>query len=89
MGGAAITGMKCQKKEDEAAMKPDVLIGSSIPPGEEHLRSHKQIRQGDIILTSIPEQKEEALAVARYCRENNIYLVFSEFLQRPNSQLTK
>ena len=63
-------------------MKPTVLIGSSIPSGVEQLRVHKAIKQGDIVLTIMPSQKAEALAVANYCRENQIYLCFAEFLQR-------
>ncbi len=63
-------------------MKPEVLIGSSIPLGVEQLRLHKTIKQGDIVLTIMPLDKTEALAVARYCRENKIYICFAEFLKR-------
>jgi hypothetical protein len=66
----------------EYFMKPNVLIGSSIPLGVEQLRLHKKIKQGDIVLTILPSDKEEALGVARYCKENQIYLCFAEFLQR-------
>ena len=68
-------------------MKPSVLIGSSIPAGLEHIRLHKTLKQGDIVLTLIPREKEEALAVARYCKENRIYLCFSEFLHRGSHDL--
>jgi len=66
---------------------PPVLIGSSIPQGLEQVRLHKKLKQGDFILTTIPRHKEEALAVARYCRENKIYLCFSEFLFRGTYKL--
>lgn len=64
-----------------------VLIGSSIPAGVEHVKLHQQLKQGDIILTLIPSDKNEALAVAKYCRENKIYLCFSEFLHRGSYDL--
>jgi len=68
-------------------MKLPVLIGSSIPAGLEHIRLHKALKQGDIVLTLIPREKQEALAVVRYCREHGIYLCFSEFLHRGSEDL--
>jgi len=68
-------------------MNLPVLIGSSIPAGLEHVRMHKRLKQGDIVMTLIPRDKAEALAVARYCRENRIYLCFSEFLYRGSYDL--
>ena len=68
-------------------MQPSVLIGSSIPAGVEQLQAHKELKQGDIVLTLIPREKEEALAVARYCRENRIHLCFSEFLHRGSTDV--
>ena len=53
-----------------------------MPPGLEHLRLLRKLKLGDAILTQIPRQKEQALALAKYCRENKIYLCFSEFLFR-------
>jgi len=64
-----------------------VLIGSSIPSGVEHLRLHQKLKQGDIVLTLLPRTRDEALAVARFCRENRIYLVFSELLHRGSYDL--
>ena len=63
-------------------MKPTVLIGSSIAAGLQQLRIHQKLKQGDLVLTSIPLDKDEALAVARACRRNRIYLCFSELLHR-------
>lgn len=63
-------------------MQPRVLIGSSIPAGLDHIQAHKTLKQGDIVLTLIPPEKEEALAVARYCKDNKIHLCFGEFLTR-------
>lgn len=68
-------------------MKVPVLIGSSIPSGIGQLRVHRKLKQGDIVLTLIPSDKEEALAVARYCKANKIHLCFSEFLFRGSYDL--
>ena len=68
-------------------MRPSVLVGSSIPAGLEHLQLHEKLKQGDIVLTLIPREKEEALAVARHCRKHGIYLCFSEFLHRGSEDL--
>jgi len=68
-------------------MSLPVLVGSSIPAGLEHLRLHSRLKQGDIVLTLLPRSRDEALAVARYCRENRIYLVFSELLHRGSHDL--
>lgn len=70
------------KAHSPAEDTPSVLIGSSIPSGLEQVRIHKQLKQGDLILTSLPKKKEEALAVARYCKENKIYLFLSELISR-------
>jgi hypothetical protein len=43
---------------------------------------HQRLKQGDIVLTLLPRSKDEALAVARACREHGIRLVFSEMLFR-------
>jgi hypothetical protein len=70
-------------------MRPPVLIGSSIPAGLDQLRLHQQLKLGDIVLTSIPREKEEAMALARSCREHHIYLCFSEFLFRGTHEVCK
>lgn len=64
--------------------KPPIpcLVGSSIPAGVRQLEIHRRLKQGDIVLTLLPQTKEEALAVARFCRRHGIYLVFSEVLYR-------
>ena len=70
-------------------MTHSTLIGSSIPPGAEQVRLHEQLKQGDIILTIMPEDYDEALAVARECRERGIYLCFSELLHRGSEKIGK
>jgi len=46
------------------------------------LRLHEILKQGDFIYTVIPRRKEDALALARFCREKRIHLCFAEFLWR-------
>jgi hypothetical protein len=55
--------------------------------GLKELENHVRLKQGNIVLTFLPKQKEEALAVARYCREHQIYLCLSELLWRGTDQL--
>lgn len=59
-----------------------VTIGASIPPGVRSLEAFRLLKMGDMVLTAIPETKASALAMAEYCRKNNIYLCFSELLYR-------
>jgi hypothetical protein len=59
-----------------------ILIGSSIPPGLQELDLHRRLKLGNIVLTRLPEDKAQALAVARFCRKNKIFLCFSELLWR-------
>lgn len=63
-------------------MKPSVLIGSPVPMGLEHLRMHKKLKQGDYVVTGLPTDKQEALAIAQYCKDNGIYVRIGEFLSR-------
>jgi len=59
-----------------------VIIGASMPAGVKSLEVFRQLKIGDMVLTAIPETKADALAVAQYCRKNDIYLCFSELLYR-------
>jgi hypothetical protein len=59
-----------------------VLIGSSIPPGPNQVRLHQQLKQGDIVLTLLPLKHDEAMAMAKACREGGIYFCFGELLHR-------
>jgi len=68
-------------------MAVPTIIGSSIPRGVEQLKLHQKMKLGDIVLTFIPRDKREALALARYCRENKIYLCFSELVFRGSYDL--
>ena len=68
-------------------MASSVFIGSSMPSGIEYLRLLKKLKLGDGVLTQVPRDKHDALALATYCRENKIYLCLSEFLFRGSFDL--
>jgi hypothetical protein len=59
-----------------------VKVGASVPKGLAGCRLLQDLRLGNIMLTLLPLDKSEALAVANYCRENQIYFLFSELLWR-------
>jgi len=65
------------------------LVGSSIPPGVEQAKLHHQLKQGDIILTPLPKNKDDAMAVAAYCKDQQLHLCFSELLHRGSYDLCK
>lgn len=60
----------------------DIKVGASIPEGVAGLKVFTKLKLGDMILTKLPMDKQEALAVARYCKEHRIYFIFSELLWR-------
>jgi hypothetical protein len=70
-------------------MNNPVLIGSSIPPGADQVRLHDELKQGDIVLTILPEDFDDAIAMARECRQRGIYLCFSELLHRGSEDIGK
>lgn len=73
--------------ETRARDEYPVIIGASMPAGVKSLEAFRQLKMGDMVLTAIPETKADALAVAEYCRKNNIYLCFSELLYRGSFDL--
>ena len=74
------------KGEDNNRNVP-VIIGTRMPNNIESLRLLKELKLGNGVLTFLPEDKQEAIAMAKYCRENKIYLSFWEFLYRGSYQL--
>ncbi len=62
--------------------RTDVRAGASIPMGVAALKCFKKSNLGNFVLIDMPPAKEEALAVSRFCRENEIHFVFSEFTYR-------
>ncbi len=63
-------------------MGQPLWIGASVPAGVEALKVFRKLKLGECVLTLLPMEKSEALAVAKYCRENRIHLYFSELLYR-------
>jgi hypothetical protein len=59
-----------------------VKVGASVPAGVAGCKLLQDLKLGNIMLTLLPMDKAEALAAARYCRENHIYFIFSELLWR-------
>jgi hypothetical protein len=70
------------RAEATASKENPVIIGASMPSGVKSLEAFQKLKIGDLVLTSIPETKPEALAMADYCAKNSIYLCFSELLYR-------
>ncbi len=62
--------------------KNPVIIGSMMPNTLEGFRLYKELKLGNGILTFIPEDKNECMAMAKFCRDNHIYLNFWEFIYR-------
>ncbi|MFC1675782.1 hypothetical protein ACFL3G_01810 [Planctomycetota bacterium] len=54
----------------------EVLIGSSIDRTLPTVQLNKKIRLGELVVMGVPADKQDGLAIARYCRENEIYLMF-------------
>jgi len=67
-------------------MGQPLWIGASVPAGVKHLEAFRNLKLGECVLTLLPVDKAEALAVARYCREHRIHLYFSEFLYRGDTK---
>ncbi len=68
-------------------MGEHVKIGASVPVGLDGCRLVKELKLGNILLTLLPTDKEEAMRVAEYCRENGLYLIWSELLYRGSKNL--
>jgi hypothetical protein len=59
-----------------------VKVGASVPAGMQGVNLLRELKLGNIMLTLLPQDKAEALAVADYCRSHHIYFLFSELLWR-------
>ena len=62
------------------------LTGASIGPGLGPLQDFQKLKLGNVVLTWLPDDKQEALRVARYCRDQKIYLMLSEIVHRHNHE---
>lgn len=62
------------------------LVGASIGIGLEPLQNFIELNLGNVVLTSLPDDKAEAAAVLRLCREKKIYIMLSELVHRHNHE---
>lgn len=60
------------------------LVGASIGPGIGPLQDFQKLKLGNVVLTWLPDDKQEALRVVRYCRDQKIYFMLSEIVHRHN-----
>ncbi len=60
------------------------LVGASMGKGLQPCRDFLKLKLGNVILTALPDDREEALDVVRFCREHGIFLMLSEIVQRHN-----
>lgn len=64
-----------------------VLIGASAGPGLAGLEMVHRLRLGNCVLTDLPNDLEQSLAMARFCRKRQIVLFLSELTFRGSTQL--
>ena len=70
-----------------AEMRRHVIVGASAPIGVKGVELVRRLKLGNLVLTKIPLDFEEAMRVARHCKENGIHLLFSEWLFRGSHDL--
>lgn len=58
------------------------LVGASIGIGVDVVQDFQKLKLGNVVLTTLPDDAEEAKKVMRYCRENGIYVMLSEIIRR-------
>ncbi len=63
-------------------MNSGVKVGASVPPGVWGAGLVRKLKLGDFLLTQMPLDFDEAIALAKFCRENEIHFIFSEILNR-------
>lgn len=64
-----------------------VLIGASAGPGLAGLQTVHQLRLGNCVLADLPNDLQEGLAMARFCREHQLVLFLSELVFRGSKDL--
>lgn len=68
-------------------MRNKVLIGASSGPGLSGLQVIRDLKLGNCVLADLPFDREEALAMMRFCRENEITIFLSELVFRGTKDL--
>lgn len=59
-----------------------LLVGASIPSGIAGIKDFLKLKLGDMVLTTLPDDKKEAKELMRLCRENHIHVLLSELMKR-------
>ncbi|MGI5820213.1 MAG: hypothetical protein ACOX9R_19170 [Armatimonadota bacterium] len=68
-------------------MTDRVLIGASIGRGLAGLETFARLRLGNCALADLPFDRDEAVAMMRFCREHKITLFLSELAYRGSTEL--
>ena len=68
-------------------MTDRVLIGASTGPGLAGLETFVELRLGNCALADLPFDRDEAVAMMRFCREHRIKLFLSELAYRGTTEL--
>lgn len=58
------------------------LVGYSWPLTVKKLEEMRALKGGNLLRGSLPADRQEALAVMRYCREHEIYVILGETVRR-------
>lgn len=59
-----------------------LLVGASVPEGIVAARDFLKLKLGDMILTTLPDDKQKAMEVMDFCRENHVHVLLSELIKR-------
>ena len=62
------------------------LIGATIPAGIEAAKDFIRLKMGNLALTGLPDDKEEARKVLRFFRDHKVYVFLGEFIRRDASK---
>ena len=77
-------GSHCNGGSD---MDNRVLIGASVGPGLAGLQAFVQLRLGNCALADLPFDRDEAIAMMRFCREHEVTIFLSELVYRGSTEL--
>ena len=75
-----------KKNMNRSVFESVPLVGASIGIGTEPLENFIRLNLGNVVLTSLPDNREEAAEVLRLCRKNRIYIMLSELVHRHNHE---
>lgn len=70
-------------------MSDRVLIGASIGRGLAGLQTFLELKLGNCVLADLPFDRDEAVAMMRLCRENEITIFLSELTYRGTTELLR